>query len=264
MKSSCVFISYDTETGEGYAENLYYALKKNKSLLFCALKNIKAGENLHINIDKAINECSYFVLIGTRGTLNSNEVKREVKLAKSLNKKIIACKYKSLDRTNFSDVLGINMSERQINFENKSELANAVLLEIDFAEDMTDESINNIDLKKLDKEDIRWLYHSKGLCAVVVETTKLINIMLPYEKQKNNFIKRRIVEQLVQSIKYRSDTLRRAGSYSKTFNNKVVQLSLDIQKAFHEDDFANLKETLLKFHDVLNIRLDKFFKEARL
>ena len=88
--------------------------------------------------------------------------------------------------------------------------------------------------------------------------------MLPYEKQKNNFIKRRIVEQLVQSIKYRSDTLRRAGSYSKTFNNKVVQLSLDIQKAFHEDDFANLKETLLKFHDVLNIRLDKFFKEARL
>ena len=65
MKSSCVFISYDTETGEGYAENLYYALKKNKSLLFCALKNIKAGENLHINIDKAINEENVKTIQGT-------------------------------------------------------------------------------------------------------------------------------------------------------------------------------------------------------
>ncbi|KAF0143769.1 MAG: hypothetical protein FD156_2418 [Nitrospirae bacterium] len=156
MKNSCVFISYDTETGKDYAENLYDALTKNKILSFCASNNIKAGENLHKKIDKVIHKCSYFVLIGTSGTLSSNEVKREVKLAKSLNKKIIACKYRSLNRTKFSDRLDLNTSEKQIDFENRSDLANEVLLEIVSAEDRTDESINNIDPKKLDKEDSRY------------------------------------------------------------------------------------------------------------
>ena len=128
-ESKEVFICYETTTGLNYAKHLKEAIKKMKMSAFVAEEDIKIGETEREIIDKAIIECNYFIVIVTNLAIESEEVKREIEFANSLNKTIIPCKDKEVNRTRLSRLLIINKLQ-QIDFENKEELANIVVSEI--------------------------------------------------------------------------------------------------------------------------------------
>jgi 5,10-methylene-tetrahydrofolate dehydrogenase/methenyl tetrahydrofolate cyclohydrolase len=123
------FICYETTTGLGYAKNLRDALTRMHMSAFVAKEDIKKGEQPQEIIDEAIKGCEYFLVIITYPAINSEDVKREVTLADSLNKVIIPCKEKNVDRSWLSE-LPVISELQQIDFENREELANDVISEI--------------------------------------------------------------------------------------------------------------------------------------
>lgn len=122
-----IFVCYETTTGLSYAKHLREALSRMKNMsAFVAKEDIKEGEPPQETIDDAINGCNYLLVIITFPALNSEEVERELTLAQSLNKVIMPCKEKNVDRSWLSELPVISKIQ-QIDFENKYELANKVI-----------------------------------------------------------------------------------------------------------------------------------------
>jgi len=90
--------------------------------------DIKAGELEREKREEAIINSKYFVTIVTILAPDSNELKREIKLAKKLNKEIIVCRHKDVLKYQLSK---LGLKEYQwIDFETKEDLARKVIKEI--------------------------------------------------------------------------------------------------------------------------------------
>ncbi|MFN3528042.1 MAG: tetratricopeptide repeat protein, partial [Candidatus Altarchaeaceae archaeon] len=127
-----VFISYETITGKGYAEWLKKALEEAGYICFLADESItKKGDEWRNEIDKALEECKYLIVIITANTMISEEVMKEYQKAKDLRKRIIPCRWKKIpvEHTEKLSIL------QQIEFEDKYELANKVIHAIKEIED---------------------------------------------------------------------------------------------------------------------------------
>jgi hypothetical protein len=122
-----IFVCYETTTGLSYANHLREALSRMENMsAFVAEEDIKKGEPQQEIIDETIKGCNYFLVIITYPALNSEEVEREITLVQSLNKVIMPCKEKNVDRSWLSELPVISKLQ-QIDFENKEELANKVI-----------------------------------------------------------------------------------------------------------------------------------------
>ena len=120
-----VFISYETTTGKSYAENLKDALKKGKYSSFLADLSIDKGAKWRDEINLALNNCKYFVVVITSLTLRSEEVIKEYERAMEFKKRIIPCRYSKLPVSKTE-----RMSElQQLEFSDKYELENKVIIE---------------------------------------------------------------------------------------------------------------------------------------
>ncbi|MCZ7400582.1 MAG: toll/interleukin-1 receptor domain-containing protein [Candidatus Methanoperedens sp.] len=125
-----VFICYETKTGLSYAQHLKKSLEKMKKPSFVAREDLKAGEQEKTVRESAIKECRYFVIIVTILALESEAVKKEIKLARTYNNSIIIpCKKNDINRDLLSK-LPIVGELQQIEFETKEELAEKVISEI--------------------------------------------------------------------------------------------------------------------------------------
>ena len=124
-----IFICYETTTGLGYARHLKEALVRMSKSAFVADEDIRNGEAWREVIDKSVEECKYFIAIVTFPALESEEVKREIKLAQNFNRTIIPCKEKEVYRSWLSK-LPITNELQQIEFKSEEELANKVISEI--------------------------------------------------------------------------------------------------------------------------------------
>lgn len=127
-----IFICYETTTGLSYAKHLKVSLKKMKMLSFVAAEDLKAGDT-HEDVirEEAIKECKYFVVVITILALESEEVKKEIRMAGKYSKKIIPCKHKKIERALLSKLpIIIDSKLQQIDFEDREELANYVISEI--------------------------------------------------------------------------------------------------------------------------------------
>jgi len=135
-----VFISYKKSTGESYAENLKDALEKGNHRAFLASDDIIAGEDFKNKIFTALKECKYFVVIITSLAPQSEWVKKECEKALELNKRIIPCRYKDIEIED-TEKIGVKQIQ-QIEFEDKYELANKVIVEIQKIEKSEKEGIS--------------------------------------------------------------------------------------------------------------------------
>ena len=125
-KVNKVFISYETKTGKSYAEHLKEALEEGNYSSFLADLSIDKGTKWKEEINLALNNCKYFVVVITSLTLRSKEVIKEYEKAMGLKKRIIPCRYSQLPVTETG-----TMSElQQLEFSDKYELANKVIIEL--------------------------------------------------------------------------------------------------------------------------------------
>lgn len=124
-----IFVCYETTTGLSYAIYLKEALRRMGKSAFVADEDIKKGEAWQEVIDKAIEQCKYFVVIITFPALESKEVKGEINFAQSFDRTIIPCKKKEVYTSRLSKLPIISGLQR-IEFKNEDELANMVISEI--------------------------------------------------------------------------------------------------------------------------------------
>lgn len=128
------FICYETTTGKSYAEHFKKAVEKlpYKFKVFLAASSILSGNKGKDEIEKALQQCKFFIVIITASTVFSEEVKKEIKKAKKkLTKSIIYAWFKGVT---LDDVLELGLGDIQhppdAEFETKEELANIVILEV--------------------------------------------------------------------------------------------------------------------------------------
>ncbi|MFN3528220.1 MAG: tetratricopeptide repeat protein, partial [Candidatus Altarchaeaceae archaeon] len=107
------------------------ALEKAGYECFLADESIRKGDDWRNEIDKALEECKYLVVIITANTMISKEVTKEYQKAKSLGKRIIPCRWKKIPVKDTEKLFTL----QQIEFEDKSELANEVIHAIKEIED---------------------------------------------------------------------------------------------------------------------------------
>ncbi len=124
-----VFISYESTTGTGFSEHLKNALERRKGhnhKVFLANETLYVGDKWKVEIDSALNSCKYFVVIITSLTMDSDWVMREYQRAKEMNKRIIPCRYSKISVSDTKELANI----QQIDFSDKFDLANNVILEL--------------------------------------------------------------------------------------------------------------------------------------
>ncbi|PKP56543.1 MAG: hypothetical protein CVT88_10080, partial [Candidatus Altiarchaeales archaeon HGW-Altiarchaeales-1] len=121
-----VFISYKKLTGEGYAKHLKETLEEVGYNCFMADLSILKGASWESEIESALKECKYFIIIITELALESEWVIKEYKKAIKLNKRIIPCRWSEIEVSETKELSKL----QQIEFENKSELANEVVHEL--------------------------------------------------------------------------------------------------------------------------------------
>ena len=144
-----VFISYESEEGFNFAENLKKALQKAHIDSFLASNDILSQDNTTLKIEEALKKTSYYVIIFTSKISKSKWAKIEFLKALELNKHIIPCSYKLISHTSYEKISMAYSSKSkkdnnftntainekldnllQITFNDEYELANKVLLEI--------------------------------------------------------------------------------------------------------------------------------------
>ena len=134
-----VFISFETTTGEDFAKHLYNALEKNISLnfkgkIFLSSDSICTGNKFEKEINCALSECKYFIVIITVSATDSSDwVKKECETAlKMIEKKpilnIIPCRWSGVEISE-TKLLGLSKLN-QLDFKNESDLANKVIFEV--------------------------------------------------------------------------------------------------------------------------------------
>jgi len=125
-----VFICYETTTSLDLAANVKEALRKVNISAFVAQIDIPVSEDWEAKIDKCIDECKHLVVIITNVALFSNDVIREVNLAKEMGKRIIPCIHKSIRKellekiTPFDQLMNI---QGVVGFDDKYELSRLVV-----------------------------------------------------------------------------------------------------------------------------------------
>lgn len=127
-----VFICYESGTGTSYAKNLYKSLKSDGSKPFLASSDLLTNHVWRIKIDSALEESPIFIVIFTSGVYTSDEVLRECKKAEELSKDFIICRWHTIEVSDTEiKISGVKkLSDyQQIDFEDKYDLANKVLLE---------------------------------------------------------------------------------------------------------------------------------------
>lgn len=103
------------------------ALQKDIFSAFVADEDVPKGTQGRNVIDEAIGDCRYFVVIMTLLAIrSSDEVKREIKLANKLNKIIIPCKPRTVDRVSTS-MLPVVGEFQQVDFDTKEDLADQIV-----------------------------------------------------------------------------------------------------------------------------------------
>jgi tetratricopeptide (TPR) repeat protein len=130
-----IFISYESTTGESFANHSKIALERRKGQkhkVFLANETLAAGDKFGNKIESALNECKYFIAVITSLTMDSDWVMREYKRAVGMNKRIIPCRYSKISISDTGDFAHI----QQIDFSDKSDLANKVIIEIRKIEDI--------------------------------------------------------------------------------------------------------------------------------
>jgi len=127
-----VFISYETLTGTSYAENLNNALKKSEKRFnsFLARKNLLGTYKWKQKIDEALEEAPLFIIIFTSLTNSSDEVKRECTKAIKLEKKILTCRWHKISLLETEKLAKELCDLQQVQFEDKYDLANHAIHEI--------------------------------------------------------------------------------------------------------------------------------------
>lgn len=121
-----VFICYESTTGTDFAEHLKTAMEKAEHTVFLADITIRSGGEWEEEINSALTECKYFVVLITALTMGSKEVMKECNKATKLKKRIIPCRYSKIGVSETKELARL----QQLEFENNSELANNVILEI--------------------------------------------------------------------------------------------------------------------------------------
>lgn len=121
-----VFISYEKTTGLSYAINLKEALKKAEVYGFVADVDIPKGTPWSKTINEAIHYCTYFIVIMNILAIRSEQVRREIRFAEKLNKDIIPCKPRTVDRF-ITSMLPVVSELQQIDFDVKEDLADQVV-----------------------------------------------------------------------------------------------------------------------------------------
>jgi tetratricopeptide (TPR) repeat protein len=86
-----VFISYSRLDASETAKTIHNYLTEIGHQAFIDTSDIRGGDEWRNTIQNEISTCDIFVIIVTRSSLRREEVKNELELAKTLNKKIIPC-----------------------------------------------------------------------------------------------------------------------------------------------------------------------------
>lgn len=103
------------------------ALQKDIFSAFVADEDVPKGTQGRNVIDEAIGDCRYFMVIMTFVAIrSSDEVKREIELANKLNKIIIPCKPRTVDRFSTS-MLPVVGGLQQVDFDAKEDLADQIV-----------------------------------------------------------------------------------------------------------------------------------------
>ena len=83
------FISYETSTGRSYAKHLKDALEKDNYKPFLADLSIHKGEKWEKEINSALENCKYFIVVITSLTLKSDWVIQEYERANKILKEFL-------------------------------------------------------------------------------------------------------------------------------------------------------------------------------
>jgi len=124
-----IFISYESTTGESFADHLKITLERRKGYnheVFLANETLTAGDKWRDEIDSALNSCKYFIVVITSLAMDSDWVIREYKKAVEMNKRVIPCRYSKIPVLDTRELANI----QQIVFSDKFDLANKVILEL--------------------------------------------------------------------------------------------------------------------------------------
>ena len=115
-----IFISYATKDGLKLAKGIKQKFKDERSLnAFVKNDEMGFGKAADGQIDAAIEECEFFILILTTGACNSEYVLGETETARRLKKTIIPCKEKDVDPMEFPIPL---RNKDYLNFESCEDL----------------------------------------------------------------------------------------------------------------------------------------------
>jgi hypothetical protein len=123
------FICYETITGVSYARHIKRALEKIGQSAFVAAEDIPGGATWREVIDEAIKDCKDFILIMTSLAVQSPEVKREIELARKLDKNIIPCRPSYVDSFNFS-MFPVVRPLHRLDYDDKENLADKLIATI--------------------------------------------------------------------------------------------------------------------------------------
>src|SRR5215510_4974387 len=86
-----LFVSYSRSDGKRFADHIYKYFKALGQDVFTDTQNIRAGFDWNNELKENIAKCDIFVVICTPLSMKSQEVKKEVEIAKSSGKRIIPC-----------------------------------------------------------------------------------------------------------------------------------------------------------------------------
>ncbi|MBD3192571.1 MAG: TIR domain-containing protein [Candidatus Heimdallarchaeota archaeon] len=116
-----VFICFETYTGSNLAENLKLALERIGIDAFVSKKDIEKTVVWQKAIDKALEECIYFIPILTNAALMSEAVKEEIEFALKNDKKIIPCFDEAIEMEYLEEVYEPLLEIQGILYFNSSE-----------------------------------------------------------------------------------------------------------------------------------------------
>ncbi|PJC77402.1 hypothetical protein CO010_00530 [Candidatus Shapirobacteria bacterium CG_4_8_14_3_um_filter_39_11] len=120
-----IFISYEKSMGKEYADHIRTVLEETGFKTFLDNRDIEIGAEWLKKIEKAIDECSIFILILTEGVKHSDYIKFEFQRGIVLKKRILPFKFATLSNGGIPE----DMRKLQyVEFNTKEELARKVIV----------------------------------------------------------------------------------------------------------------------------------------
>ena len=175
-----VFICYETTSEFDLAVNVRESLRKIDIKAFVAQMDIPEGKDWVPYINDAIEKCKHFVAIISNVALFSEDVKREVNLAKELTKVIIPCIHESTRRELLEKTIPFaQLMEIQgvVRFGDKYELARRVINALYKDDYYLNKSIE----KTCEKHSIEKTPHYSEMC-IKLSTKRIIENIQTFVK----------------------------------------------------------------------------------